>query len=275
MIVDLHFHSCFSDGALNPSDLLVRAVSSQIKFLALTDHDILDGVPELHKANTSLDLRVINGVEISVRWRKYDLHILAYNFDLQNQALMDLIKIQKNNRISRAQEISEKLAKFGIENAFDKARLYATNDNIGRPHFAKVMQDEGLVKNSQQAFQSYLGDNKRAYVSSSWVNLIDAVEVLKNAGGDVVIAHPLKYKLTNTKLRELICDFKDVGGDGIEVVSADLNINDINRLAWLSNEFKLYASSGSDFHSDNTSRVGLGMQKILPSSCVPIWDKWS
>lgn len=275
MIVDLHFHSCFSDGSLTPKELLSRAIDAQINFFALTDHDTIAGVSELHKANTSLKTRVINGVEISVCWRKYDVHVLAYNFDLQNEGLCDLFEIQKKNRISRAHEISDKLEKFGIKEAFFKAEKYSYNGNIGRPHFAKVMLDEGLIRNLSQAFETYLGNNKKAYVPSRWLNLIDVVKIIKNAGGDAVIAHPLKYKLTNTKLRELILDFKSAGGDGLEVVSSDLEYFHINRLADLCNEFTLFASSGSDFHGDNVSRVGIGLQKSLPKNCIPIWDKWS
>lgn len=275
MIVDLHFHSCFSDGTLTPNELLQRAIDAQIDIFSLTDHDTFAGVIELHKANKSLKTRVINGVEISARWKKYDIHVLAYNFDLQNLGMIDLFKNQKENRINRAHEISKNLEKFGIKDAFIKAEKYAQHGNIGRPHFARVMFDEGLVKNSPEAFDVYLGNNKKAYVDSCWVNLLDAVNIVKNAGGDAVIAHPLKYKLTNTKLRKLIVDFKDAGGDGIEVVSSDLQDVDVNRLADLCSDFSLFASSGSDFHGDNISRVGLGLQKSLPKKCIPIWDKWS
>lgn len=275
MIVDLHFHSCFSDGTLPPNELLERAINSQIDIISLTDHDTFAGVSELHNANKSLKTRVINGVEISVRWKKYDIHVLAYNFDLQNAGMNELFKKQKENRINRAYEISKNLEKFGIKDAFLKAEKYSKHGNIGRPHFAKVMLDEGVVKSLTEAFDVYLGNNKKAYVDSCWVDLLSAVAIVKNAGGDAVIAHPLKYKLTNTKLRKLICDFKDAGGEGLEVISSDLPSIDVNRLADLTVEFSLFASSGSDFHGDKISRVGLGLQKSLPKICIPIWDKWS
>ncbi len=275
MIVDLHFHSCFSDGSLTPAELLERAVRAKVDIFALTDHDTLVGVSELHKANKELKTRVINGVEISVRWKKYDIHVLAYNFDLKNETMHNLFEVQKENRIKRAHEIADKLAKFGIKDAFAKAEKYSCHGNIGRPHFAKVMLEEGLVRNLPQAFENYLGSNKKAFVASCWVSLENAVNIVKNAGGDAVIAHPLKYKLTNTKLRELIIDFKNAGGDGLEVVSSDLQAYDTNRLADLCKEFDLFSSAGSDFHADNVSRVGIGLQKSLPKICIPIWNKWS
>ncbi len=275
MIVDLHCHSDFSDGSLTPKELLDRALQANVEIFALTDHDTIAGINALRVANSSQKVNIINGVEISTRWLKYDIHVLAYNFDLNNEDLHNLFKTQKENRINRAQEISAKLEKFGIKNSFEKAKKYACNDNIGRPHFAKVMLDEGLIRDLPQAFDEYLAKNKKAYVSSCWVDLIDAVVMIKNAGGDAVIAHPLKYKLTNSKLIKLIGDFKNAGGDGLEVVSSDLQIMDINKLAVLCKEYSLFASSGSDFHADNISRVGIGRQKLLPQTCIPIWHKWS
>lgn len=275
MKVDLHCHSCFSDGLLTPVELLYRAANLNLDYFALTDHDTLLGVHDLHSANSALKVNIINGVEISSSWKKYDIHVLGYNFNLEDKDLDALFVAQKTNRLRRAHEISEKLEKYGIHDAFLKAEKYAYNGNIGRPHFAKVLLDEGLIKDISQAFTIYLGTNKKAYVPSCWIELADTVRMIKNAGGDAVLAHPLKYKLTNTKLRELIANFKQAGGDGIEVVSSDLPPIYVNKLAELCLDYDLMASSGSDFHGDNISRVGIGLQKSLPEMCKPIWSKWS
>ena len=275
MIVDLHCHSIFSDGALTPEELVSRATKVGAQVFALTDHDTIAGLPRLHAANTSDDLKIINGVEISMRWRKYDIHVLAYNFSAEHAGIMELLATQKNNRLQRAHDISERLEDIGVQDAFAKAAHYASNDNVGRPHFAQVLIDEGKVKEIQQAFDKFLARGKHAYVQSCWVELADAISVVRAAGGNAVIAHPLKYKLTNTKLIELLTDFKQAGGEGIEVVSTDAQTTDINLLADVCVDFSLCASTGSDFHNDKSSRVGIGMQRPVPKSCTPIWDKWS
>lgn len=275
MIVDLHCHSIFSDGALSPEELVSRATKVGAKVFALTDHDTIAGLPRLHAANTNDDLYIINGVEISMRWRKYDIHVLAYNFSSEHAGIIDLLAAQKNNRLRRAHDIAERLQDEGVQDAFAKAAKYARNDNVGRPHFARVLIDEGKVKETQQAFDKYLARGKHAYVKSCWVELEDAISVVRAAGGNTVIAHPLKYKLTNTKLIELVTDFKQAGGEGIEVVSTDAQTADIKLLAEICTDHSLCATTGSDFHNDKSSRVGIGMQRPIPKSCTPIWDKWS
>ena len=275
MIVDLHCHSIFSDGALSPEELVSRANKIGAKVFALTDHDTIAGLPRLHAANIGDYLKIINGVEISMRWRKYDIHVLAYNFSATHPGIIDLLAAQKDSRLQRAHAIAERLQDVGVHDAFAKAAKYARNENFGRPHFAQVLIDEGKVKEMQKAFDQHLARGKHAYVKSCWVELEDAISVVRAAGGNAVIAHPLKYKLTNTKLIELVTDFKQAGGEGIEVVSTDAQTADINLLADICVDFSLCASTGSDFHNDKSSRVGIGMQRPVPKSCTPIWDKWS
>lgn len=275
MIIDLHCHSVFSDGMLTPEELVFRAVKIGAKVLSLTDHDTISGLNSLHAAARNHALKVINGVEISVSWRKYDIHILAYNFSCDDATITDLLDKQKKLRVQRAYNISERLLDIGIEDAFAKAAKYANSNNIGRPHFAQVLIDEGKVKEIQQAFDKYLKRGNCAYVASSWLELSKVINTVYNAGGNAVIAHPLKYKLTHTKLRELVCDFKKAGGEGLEVVSGDSLRSDIKLLVEVCQEFSLYASTGSDFHNDKASKIGIGMQRPLPKECRPIWHKWS
>ncbi|MDF1757932.1 MAG: PHP domain-containing protein [Legionellaceae bacterium] len=274
-MVDLHCHSHFSDGVLSPEELYNRAVSSGVKIFSLTDHDSVDGVSRLIAANNSQQMQVISGIEFSTRFKKHDIHILGLNIDLANVGLSKVIQLQKDSRVVRAKQISELLAKCGVENAYDKACDIANNNSIGRPHFAKVLLNEGLVRDLQGAFTQYLGARKKAYVATSWIDIPQAVDAIIQAGGSAVIAHPLKYRLTNTKLNELIKEFKDSGGVGIEVVSGDMSAAEIDHAAEISLRFDLLASSGSDYHADRISRVAIGRQKALPKKCNPIWSKWS
>jgi predicted metal-dependent phosphoesterase TrpH len=273
-MIDLHCHSHFSDGSLSPEAIVRKAVENQLHMLALTDHDTVAGLIDLHKAAQNQSLRIINGIELSTRWKKHDLHILGLNIDPEHDELLRLINQQNENRIARAKEISSRLTPFGVKNAYEKACAIAGHNRAGRPHFAQVIVSEGFAKDLQVAFKRYLGRGRPAYVSTPWLSVEQAVEGIVAAGGDAVLAHPLKYKLTRVKLHELIKSFKLVGGTGIEVVSGDMEKSQIIELGALCNRFGLLASTGSDFHGKGLSRVGLGQQQSLPMNCLPIWQHW-
>lgn len=274
-MIDLHCHSHYSDGALSPEKLLSQAVSNHVRMLALTDHDTVDGVIPLIEAAQHLPIQIITGIELSVRWKKHDIHILGLNLDPKNESLNALLLTQKQNRMERARKIASLLNQYGINNAFDKALEISGQGEIGRPHFAKVLVQEGVVSDFQAAFSRFLGRGRKAYVATQWLSIQQAVGGILSAGGEAVIAHPLKYKLTRTKLHELIVDFKEAGGKGFEVVSGDTHVLQRNTLSGLCERFNLLASTGSDYHGDNLSRIRLGQQPQLPLNCTPIWHQWT
>lgn len=276
-MIDLHCHSHYSDGVLSPKELLEKAINAGIKTLALTDHDTVEGVKVLHQENLRMDnpIQVINGIELSTRWKKYDIHILGFQLDIDHPELTVLINQQNRSRIERARQISLCLAGLGIENAFEKATHLAGHERIGRPHFADVLMNEGKVSDRQAAFKRYLGRGKPAYVPTPWISITEAIEGITAAGGQAVLAHPLKYRLTRTKLHELITDFKAAGGIGLEVVSGEMTVTDVQAMAGACLRYELLSSSGSDFHGDTLSRISLGRQRQLPLNCMPIWHKWN
>lgn len=273
-MIDLHCHSNYSDGLLSPQDLLNRALDANLRLLALTDHDTVDGVLLLNQLNTSADLRIINGIELSVRWRKKDIHMVGLGLNLSDKGLHFIIEQQQLNRRQRALQISEKLEELGVDSAFLKACELAGHERIGRPHFAKVLVNENKVKDMVSAFKRFLARGRPAYVETHWIDLDTAVDCIQAAGGHSVLAHPLKYKLTQTKLLELIKEFKDLGGDGMEVVSGNTSEKESYALALIAQKMELLASSGSDFHGDKMSSTSLGRQRALPLTCRPIWQQW-
>lgn len=273
-MIDLHCHSTFSDGALNPEDLIQKALDHQIQCLSLTDHDTIAGYDLLYLAAVSSSIKIISGIELSTRWKKYDIHMLGYCME-HTSDLMEVIEQQSQSRIIRAQEIGVALKSAGVSDAYEKARELAGHERVGRPHFARVLVSEKKANDMATAFRRFLVRGKSAYVPTQWISIQQAVEVIAKSGGKAVIAHPLKYGLTRTKLHELIGEFRDVGGEGIEVVSGEMTNAQINEMAGLSIRFNLLASSGSDYHGDKQSRIGLGRQKNLPPHCTPIWKEWN
>lgn len=273
-MIDLHCHSHFSDGALSPELLLEKAMLAGIQMLALTDHDTTAGLIPLHNAARNTLIKIINGIELSARWKKHDIHIIGLNIDPNDAGLRDLIVQQNDSRIARARQIAACLVDFGVHDAYQKACEIAGHERVGRPHFAQLLIDEGKVPDMQSAFKRFLGRGHGAYVPTEWLSIDAAVNGIIQAGGQAVVAHPLKYKLTRSKLHALISDFKLAGGVAIEVVSGEMLISQINELAGICQRFELLASTGSDFHH-NMSRIGLGRQHPLPANCTPIWQGWN
>ncbi|RMX03224.1 PHP domain-containing protein [Legionella jordanis] len=274
-MIDLHCHSHFSDGKLSPEALLNKAIQSNVQILALTDHDTINGLESLHKAAIDSSVTIINGIELSARWKKHDVHVLGLNINHQDVDLDALIQQQNQNRINRALQIGEQMKFCGVEQAYSKACELAGHERVGRPHFAQVLVNEGVVKDFDSAFKRFLGRGRPAYVRTTWLTLAEAVSGIKKANGEAVLAHPLKYGLTKTKLHELITDFKEVGGNGLEVISGEMTALQINDMAGLCQRFQMLASTGSDYHGDALSRVSLGRQQQLPLNCTPIWRQWN
>lgn len=273
-MIDLHCHSVFSDGALTPEELIQKALDNQLQCLSLTDHDTVDGYVALNQAALKTNIKIINGIELSTRWKKYDIHILGYQIN-HTSNLENLISHQNQSRIERAEQIGAALNLVGVEDAYKKANEVAGHKRVGRPHFAHVLINEGKTRDMKSAFKQFLGRGKSAYIPTPWISVQEAVEGIVKSGGKAVIAHPLKYGLTRSKLHELINEFKEAGGEGIEVVSGEMTVTQIREMAAISMRFNLLASSGSDFHGDTLSRTNLGRQQQLPVNCNPIWNDWN
>jgi len=271
---DLHCHSIASDGELTPTELVRYAHSCGIEVLALTDHDVTNGCTEAAGEARRLGLEFISGVEISVTWGKHLLHIVGLNFDVENAAMQAGLADLRQQRIGRSEEMANRLAKLGIEGALEGAKTYVNGQILSRTHFARFLLDNGHVKTMQAAFDRYLGDGKKAYVSSEWTSLAAAVEWITAAGGHAVIAHPARYRLSATKLRLLFDEFKQLGGAGLEVISGRQDINVTKNMTDYARKYELRASIGSDYHGPSQAWSNMGQMPPLPEACQPIWGLW-
>lgn len=273
--VDLHSHTNCSDGALTPQELIQRAVNFQLDVLAITDHDTVSGLAAARKAinDNKLPLRLIDGIEISTQWQGFEIHIVGLNIDPNNAVLAQLINTQQQCREQRAIDIGKKLTKCGFAGVYEEAKLMAGEGSITRAHFARVLLQRGVVVKMQAAFDKYIGKGKRAYVKPNWVFIKDAISVIHQAGGVAVMAHPVRYDLSTKWLRRLIVEFKNQGGDGLEIVLPQMN-NDQRRLMLsFCNEYGFHASMGSDFHQPSRWS-DLGRNLIMPEQAQPIWQVW-
>lgn len=272
---DLHSHSTASDGTLAPAELVRHAAAQGVHVLALTDHDVTVGLAEARTAAAEHDVRLIPGVEISVTWHSHLLHILGLRIDPNNADLQRGLKDLRAFREWRAEEMARRLEKAGIDNALEGAKANAGGAAaIGRTHFARYLVQRGAARDMQDAFRRYLTRGRPGYVPGQWADLREALGWICAAGGQPVIAHPGRYKLTLTKLRALITEFKDHGGVGIEVVSGTPTADEMGTFAAHARSFGLRASAGSDYHGPGQSVAELGRIAPLPAGCVPVWHDW-
>lgn len=274
MIYDLHSHSTASDGSLTPAELIEQAKQAGVDCLALTDHDGMDGVVEASQAALERGIAFIPGIELSVTHQNKTVHIVGLQLDKDHLPLQAGIKKLQDYRKWRAEEIARRLAKVGIPNALEGAYEFARGKMIGRMHFAHFLIENGYAKDSRAVFKKFLVKNKPGHIHGEWASLEDVIGWIKGAGGIAVLAHPARYNLSSGKLKKLIKEFKLLGGEGIEVVSATHSLNDINTMARHAVDFELYASVGSDFHDPGVVWNKMGCLPPLPEKCRPIWTLW-
>ncbi|MGZ4959749.1 MAG: PHP domain-containing protein [Methylomonas sp.] len=269
---DLHCHSTASDGALSPSELVLRAHRQGVTVLALTDHDTVAGLNEARQASVKLGLRLINGIELSASYQSQCLHIVGLNIDPEHPVLANGIAEQQTIREQRAKKIADKLEKKRIPGAYEAVSLAAGNGEITRSHFADFLLANRYVATQQEAFDRYLSKGKPAYVPTLWAELEDVVGWIKAAGGIGVVAHPMRYKLSAKFMNRALAAFKKAGGQGIEVVTGRASEDEIRFSRQYAEKHQLYASVGSDFHSPDNQWIELGRLADLAGDIRPVWE---
>ena len=270
--IDLHTHTLRSDGTLSPTDLVTRAHAHGVQVLALTDHDVTDGLAEATATANALGLRLIPGVEVSVTWDGQTVHVVGLSIDTANDALQTGLARLREFRNWRAREMDRRLAKKRITGAYDYAAGLARGSILSRTHFARFLIDQGYVRTMGDAFKHYLSRGRPGHVPGQWATLAEAVGWIRDSGGIAVIAHPARYKLTSGKLKRLLGEFKACGGQAIEVISGSHSAADNERFAEIAVAENLLASVGSDYHGPEKPWVELGRLAPLPAGCKPVWD---
>jgi predicted metal-dependent phosphoesterase TrpH len=245
-----------------------------VDVLALTDHDATDGLREAAQAARQQGVTLVPGVEISVTWNGPTVHIVGLGIDPEYTALQEGLKKIREFRRWRAEEIGRRLGAKGIDDALAGAKKFASGALISRTHFAHFLVERGYAKDIRQVFKRYLVHNKPGHVPGQWTTLENAVSWINAAGGQAVIAHPGRYRFTATKMRQLISEFKDCGGAGLEVISSAHSTSDCITMTRYCRQFDLLASRGSDYHGPEHEWVELGKIPPLPEECRPIWHNW-
>ena len=262
-----------SDGTLSPEDLAVRAHARGVQLWALTDHDEVSGLDRASTAARDVGLPFLSGVEISVTFIDTTVHIVGLGFDWHNPALLQGLRDTRGGRQQRAMEMADGLAKVGIGGAYEGALRYVGNpDLISRTHFARFLVETKVCRDTNEMFRTYLTEGKPGYVPHRWAKLSDAVHWIVGAGGMAVVAHPARYHLSANEEYALLSEFKQHGGQGIEVVTGSHMAHEYAIYAEAAKEFGLLASRGSDFHSPEESHTDFGALPPLPAKLPAVWD---
>ena len=272
MKIDLHSHSYYSDGFLSPSAVVRMASKVGCDLFSLTDHDTTDGIVEAKLEADRLGLNLVNGVEISAFWRNSAIHILGLGIDIENDMLQTGLEFNQNLRNDRAKKIALGLWRSGIKDALEKAQKISGGHMLTRTHFAQMLIQEGYCKDMKSVFRRYLSGRKPGGVRVEWKNFEEVIKWIQAAGGKALIAHPFRYRMTHTKIKKMLYDFKNAGGDGLEVVNANSSDEEISLGDQWSKDYNLLASIGSDFHGWPNQRVQIGNLADLPNNSRAIWS---
>ena len=269
---DLHCHSDVSDGTLSPEEVAARAKANGVDLWALTDHDEAGGQQRALAAARALGLDCLTGVEISVSHADTTVHIVGLGFDPTDARMLDGLANTRDGRGPRAVEMGEQLARAGIRGAYEGALRHVGNPAlISRTHFARFLVEAGVCRDTAEVFRNYLVEGKPGYVPHRWARLADAVHWITESGGVAIVAHPARYDFSAAEEYALFCEFKQHGGQGVEVVTGSHTAMEARRYADLAREFELAASRGSDFHSPDESRIDMGRLPPLPADLTPVW----
>ena len=273
MKADLHNHSYYSDGLLSPSEVVKLASKASCDLFSLTDHDTTDGIAEAKLEADKVGLNLINGVEISAFWRNMAIHIVGLGVDVNNDILQAGLEHNKKLRKIRAEKIALSLWRSGIRDALEKAQIISGGHMLTRTHFAQMLIQEGYCKDMKSVFRRYLTGKKPGGVRVEWKDFDEVINWIQSAGGKAFIAHPFRYRMTHTKIKKLIRDFKEASGDGFEVVNANSSKEEITLANKWSEDHDLLASCGSDFHGWPNQRVQIGNLIELPNPKRAVWSK--
>lgn len=270
---DLHCHSTVSDGTLEPEAVAARARANGVDLWALTDHDEVGGLQRAAAAARAQGLAFLTGAEISVTFANTTVHIVGLGFDASDERLVQGLRQTRGGRGERAQEMAAQLAQVGIPGAYEGALRYVGNPElISRTHFARFLVEQRVCRDTGEVFRRFLTEGKPGFVPHRWARLGDAVRWICDAGGVAIIAHPARYSLSANEEFALFSEFRQHGGQGVEVVTGSHTTAECATYAGMAREFGLAASRGSDFHSPDESHTDLGTLPPLPGDLTPVWE---
>ena len=265
--IDLHIHSTFSDGLLKPAEVVDLADSQGLKAIAITDHDTAAGTDEAMQRGNEKKIEVLAGIEISSWHGDTSMHILGYRFKHEDKKFISRLQLLQDGRESRNIRIIENLNKLGIRVDLGELLHYSEYGQTGRPHIARLLVDKGVTKTIDLAFKYYLRRGAAAYAERFRFSALDAIAMIREAGGIAVLAHPSSLDPTLRSIPLLLKNLRKMGLEGVEVYYPSHSPKAVKALLQMADEMGLLITGGSDFHG--MERVGYTTDDWLHKTHVP------
>jgi len=273
MNIDLHLHSTSSDGVLAPAAVVDLAADAGVELLALTDHDTVAGVVEAREQCLQRGMRFVAGVEISAAWNAQAIHVLGLNVDPLSEPLLDGLAALRAMRRERLREIGRRLESKAIPALKLVAEIEFRHEVVTRTHLARSLVANRITKTAAEAFKRFLGRGRPGHVRAEFPDIASAIEWIRAAHGVPVLAHPLRYALSAGGRHRLLEEFRERGGEGIEVVCGRADSH-IEPLTVLAQRFGFAGSVGSDFHDPQFPWNPPGRLAKLPTGVEPVWHRF-
>ena len=257
--IDLHIHTTASDGTFTPEEVVREALRIGLAAVAITDHDTAAGYARAAAEGENCGLEVVPGIEISTKFRSA-VHILGYYIDVDSPALEEVLDWMHRDREERNVKLCAMLRASGVD--IDIERMHARfGDLVGRPHFAEIMIENGMARDMNDAFERLLNKNKPYFIPRQFLPIERSIEIIREAGGTAVLAHPFQYRLDDAALRELIEHCMESGLEGMECRYSGYDAAQTAYLEALAAEYGLVRTGGSDFHGAIKGEIRLGEGK--------------
>jgi predicted metal-dependent phosphoesterase TrpH len=269
-MIDLHTHSNASDGSLSPEELIRSAAKRGLSAIALTDHDTIGGLEAAKGESARAGIRFIPGIELDIAWKggrpglfhrpcKGEFHLLGLGIDRPSGAFIRAVAALSQRREARNRDILEQMRSLDIHAEYEEVRALSGGGSVGRPHFAELLVQRGLVKNREQAFSRYLGQGRPLYVPKAGLEFSLALSLIKESGGIPVLAHPMSLFTAWGRLPGVIQNLANQGLEGIEAWHPAATVRTCKRLEALGKSLGLAVTGGSDFHGETRPDRKLGL----------------
>ncbi len=281
-IIDMHTHTCYSDGELTPNELVRLAIKNGIGTIAITDHDTLNGVKNLDRNDSLIidsGIEIINGIELSAKTNHGRMHILGYNIDINNKELNDkLIELRLNSLYSVLSLLIQIKNDYNIRFSYEEIEtLINTNSNLGRPDLAKLCVKNGYATSVKDAFDKYLIEAyQKTRTNNKGISYQECINLIINSGGIPVLAHPKTLELNDKELLYLLKYMITCGLQGIEVYHSSHTKKETNKYLEIANELGLLISGGTDYHGKFTKpdiQLGTGRNNNIKIKELSLVEK--
>lgn len=256
-IIDLHTHTTESDGSFTPEELMLEAKRKGLSAIAITDHDTFAGIDKAMPVAIANDIELIPGIEFSTDYNGKEVHVVGLYIDITHPHLNAKLKEFRECRDNRNVLIVENLQKEGFDITMEALKAENPDCVITRANIARFLYEHGMIPSIQTAFEKYIGDDCKCFVNRFKVTPMEAVSLIKEAGGIAILAHPLLYHMSTPVLQKMVDELKDSGLDGIEAIYCTYSTSEEREMKEFARKNNLLISGGSDFHGSTKPKLQL------------------